>query len=102
MDEENSSLQGSPRYYESVDLVDAAHPQTILAYEMNGQPLPIAHGAPRQQGPRYTRDPAVARPSVYHQHCGLYGAGAEPVQGLPAGWRHRVSHGPGASERFSL
>jgi DMSO/TMAO reductase YedYZ molybdopterin-dependent catalytic subunit len=46
MDEENSSLQGSPRYYESVDLVDAAHLQTILAYEMNGQPLPIAHGAP--------------------------------------------------------
>jgi DMSO/TMAO reductase YedYZ molybdopterin-dependent catalytic subunit len=46
MDEENSSLQGSPRYYESVDLDDAAHPQTILAYEMNGQPLPIAHGAP--------------------------------------------------------
>jgi methionine sulfoxide reductase catalytic subunit len=22
------------------------HPQTILAYEMNGQPLPIEHGAP--------------------------------------------------------
>lgn len=33
-------------YYESVDLVDAYHPQTILAYEMNGAPLPIAHGAP--------------------------------------------------------
>jgi DMSO/TMAO reductase YedYZ molybdopterin-dependent catalytic subunit len=46
MDEENSSLQDSPRYYESVDLVDAGHPQTILAYEMNDQPLPIAHGAP--------------------------------------------------------
>ena len=24
----------------------AVHPQTILAYEMNGQPLPIPHGAP--------------------------------------------------------
>jgi DMSO/TMAO reductase YedYZ molybdopterin-dependent catalytic subunit len=34
------------RYYESVDLVDALHPQTILAYEMNGKPLPIPHGAP--------------------------------------------------------
>jgi DMSO/TMAO reductase YedYZ molybdopterin-dependent catalytic subunit len=33
-------------YYESVDLEDAYHPQTILAYEMNDQPLPIAHGAP--------------------------------------------------------
>lgn len=33
-------------YYESLDLFDAYHPQTILAYEMNGQPLPIGHGAP--------------------------------------------------------
>ncbi|HTI67063.1 MAG TPA: molybdopterin-dependent oxidoreductase [Caulobacteraceae bacterium] len=36
---------GTP-YYESLDLVDAFHPQTILAYEMNGQVLPMAHGAP--------------------------------------------------------
>ena len=28
------------------DLIDAAHPQTILAYEMNGAPLPVEHGAP--------------------------------------------------------
>lgn len=34
------------RYYESIDLVDAMHPQTILAYEMNGQTLPIPYGAP--------------------------------------------------------
>ena len=33
-------------YYESVDLHDARHPQTILAYEMNDQPLPVQHGAP--------------------------------------------------------
>ena len=33
-------------YYESIDLEDATHPQTILAYEMNDQPLPIEHGAP--------------------------------------------------------
>jgi DMSO/TMAO reductase YedYZ molybdopterin-dependent catalytic subunit len=33
-------------YYESIDLVDAVHPQTILAYEMNGQPLPVENGAP--------------------------------------------------------
>jgi DMSO/TMAO reductase YedYZ molybdopterin-dependent catalytic subunit len=33
-------------YYESVDLYDALHPQTILAYEMNDRPLPIQHGAP--------------------------------------------------------
>jgi DMSO/TMAO reductase YedYZ molybdopterin-dependent catalytic subunit len=34
------------KYYESVGLEDAFHAQTILAYEMNGQPLPIPHGAP--------------------------------------------------------
>lgn len=37
---------GGTPYYESVDLNDAFHPQTILAYEMNGAPLPIGHGAP--------------------------------------------------------
>jgi DMSO/TMAO reductase YedYZ molybdopterin-dependent catalytic subunit len=33
-------------YYESLDLVDAFHPQTILAYEMNDWPLSIPHGGP--------------------------------------------------------
>jgi DMSO/TMAO reductase YedYZ molybdopterin-dependent catalytic subunit len=33
-------------YYESVDLVDAFHPQTLLAYELNGRALPVANGAP--------------------------------------------------------
>jgi len=37
--------EGQP-YYESLDFDDAFHPQTILAYEMNDQTLPIAHGAP--------------------------------------------------------
>ena len=33
-------------YYESISLEDAYLPQTILAYEMNGQTLPVEHGAP--------------------------------------------------------
>ena len=33
-------------WVDSVDLLDALHPQTILAYGMNGRDLPIAHGAP--------------------------------------------------------
>ena len=37
---------GASKYYESVDLVDAFHPQTILAHALNGQPLPVANGAP--------------------------------------------------------
>jgi DMSO/TMAO reductase YedYZ molybdopterin-dependent catalytic subunit len=40
------TLDGSGQYYESIDLIDAYHPQTILAYAMNDQPLSIAHGAP--------------------------------------------------------
>ncbi|WP_210252971.1 molybdopterin-binding protein, partial [Beijerinckia sp. L45] len=42
-----SPLDGPPpKYYGSIDMTDAAHPQTILAYEMNDGPLPVAHGAP--------------------------------------------------------
>ena len=33
-------------YYESIDLVDAFHPQTILAWGLNDQTLPVANGAP--------------------------------------------------------
>jgi DMSO/TMAO reductase YedYZ molybdopterin-dependent catalytic subunit len=39
-------MGGGYFYYESVDLADAFHPQTLLAYALNGQPLPVAHGAP--------------------------------------------------------
>lgn len=39
-------LSGAVPYYESIDLVDARHPQTILAYGSNDQPLPVANGAP--------------------------------------------------------
>ena len=34
------------RYYESIDLVDAYHPQTIVAHSLNGSPMPVANGAP--------------------------------------------------------
>ncbi|SJZ84606.1 molybdopterin-dependent oxidoreductase [Consotaella salsifontis] len=37
---------GGINYYESIDLIDAFHPQTILAYAMNGETLPEGHGAP--------------------------------------------------------
>lgn len=38
--------KGAGYYYATVRMQLAVHPQTILAYEMNGQPLPIPHGAP--------------------------------------------------------
>ena len=33
-------------YYVGLDMPSAIHPQTILAYEMNGKQLPVNHGAP--------------------------------------------------------
>jgi sulfoxide reductase catalytic subunit YedY len=38
--------KGAGCYYGTVRMELAMQPQTILAYEMNGQPLPIPHGAP--------------------------------------------------------
>ena len=40
------TLDGTGQYYESIDLIDAYHPQTILAHAMNDAPLPVPHGAP--------------------------------------------------------
>ena len=41
------SLDGKDsRYYESIDLDEAHHVQTILAYELNDKALPVANGAP--------------------------------------------------------
>jgi len=41
------SLDGhDSRYYESIDLEDAHHVQTILAYELNDRALPVSNGAP--------------------------------------------------------
>ncbi|MBY3215089.1 molybdopterin-dependent oxidoreductase [Rhizobium laguerreae] len=45
-DEYEKTLDGSGWYYESIDLLDAFHPQTILAHSMNGRDLEVAHGAP--------------------------------------------------------
>jgi len=44
---EGPTLDGrDSRYYESIDLDEARHPQTILAYELNDKPLPVTNGAP--------------------------------------------------------
>jgi DMSO/TMAO reductase YedYZ molybdopterin-dependent catalytic subunit len=47
------TLNGA-KYYETLDLADVFHPQTILAYAMNGAPLTVPHGAPlRLRAERY-------------------------------------------------
>jgi DMSO/TMAO reductase YedYZ molybdopterin-dependent catalytic subunit len=40
------TLDGTGRYYETLGFEDAWHPQTILAYDMNGETLAVPHGAP--------------------------------------------------------
>jgi DMSO/TMAO reductase YedYZ molybdopterin-dependent catalytic subunit len=42
MDRDERSIQ----YYETLDLHEANHPQTLLALRMNGAPMPVDHGAP--------------------------------------------------------
>ncbi|PTM86665.1 molybdopterin-binding protein [Mycoplana dimorpha] len=45
-DQYEQATDGAGWYYESIDLVDAFHPQTILAYALNNRALEVAHGAP--------------------------------------------------------
>jgi DMSO/TMAO reductase YedYZ molybdopterin-dependent catalytic subunit len=40
------SIRSHDGGFSSIDMLDALHPQTILAYEMNGRDLPVQHGAP--------------------------------------------------------
>jgi DMSO/TMAO reductase YedYZ molybdopterin-dependent catalytic subunit len=70
------ALLGKP-YYESIDLIDAFHPQTILAHSMNGAPLSVGHGAPlrlrveRQLG--YKQAKYVMRVEAVESLAGLHG-----------------------------
>jgi DMSO/TMAO reductase YedYZ molybdopterin-dependent catalytic subunit len=69
-------FSGTP-YYESIDLTEALHPQTILAHTMNGQPLSVGHGAPlrlrveRQLG--YKQAKYVMRVELAATLAGLHG-----------------------------
>lgn len=64
-------------YYESFDLVDAYHPQTILAWAINDTPLPVPNGAPlrlrveRQLGYKHAK--YVERIQLVPTLAGIYG-----------------------------
>jgi DMSO/TMAO reductase YedYZ molybdopterin-dependent catalytic subunit len=45
-DKARTQHDGEGYYYETLDLRLARSPQTLLAYEFNGEPLPVEHGAP--------------------------------------------------------
>jgi len=43
-----------PGWWDSIDMADALHPQTLLTYGMNGGALPVGHGGPiRVRVPRH-------------------------------------------------
>lgn len=64
-------------YYESIDRIDAVHPQTMLAWAINDQLLPVQNGAPlrlrveRQLG--YKQAKYVQRIEVVPSLTGIYG-----------------------------
>ena len=68
---------GDKPYYESIDLIDAFHPQTIVAWGMNGHLLPVANGAPlrlrveRQLGYKHAK--YVQRIQAVETLAGIYG-----------------------------
>ena len=63
-------------YYESMALADCYHPQTILAYELNGASLDIPHGAPlrlrleRQLGYKHAKFVARVELVEHYSHIG--------------------------------
>ena len=71
----NGSTMPESKAY--ADLLDAYHPQTILAYGMNGRDLPVEHGAPlrlrveRQLG--YKQAKYVMRIQVVDAYATLHG-----------------------------
>ncbi|MBA3666710.1 MAG: molybdopterin-dependent oxidoreductase [Sphingomonas sp.] len=72
-----ADMIGGHPYYESIDLVDAFHPQTIMAWRLNDIMLPVANGAPvrlrveRQLGYKHAK--YVMRIEARDTLAGLYG-----------------------------
>jgi DMSO/TMAO reductase YedYZ molybdopterin-dependent catalytic subunit len=68
---------GDKPYYESVDVVDAFHPQTIIAWGMNNHLLTVPHGAPlrlrveRQLGYKHAK--YVQRIQAVDSLAGVFG-----------------------------
>ena len=71
-------FSGTP-YYESIDMIDALHPQTILAHTMNGHPLPVGHGAPIrlrvERALGYKQAKYVMKIEAVDTLAGIYGGG---------------------------
>ena len=102
---------GSTPYYESIDLIDAFHPQTILAWGLNGHLLGVDHGAPvrlRVERPntscarkrsRAWPASAVARAAIGRTSPTTNGTPAFEAMGLIPGSSWRGAKRPSASAR---
>ena len=72
---DDGELSGPTPFYGSIDLIAARHPQTILAYDLNGEPLPVRNGAPlrlrveRQLGYKMTK--YIKRIELVADYAGL-------------------------------
>ncbi|PXB00052.1 molybdopterin-binding protein [Nostoc sp. 3335mG] len=84
----DAKAQGA-RYYESIDLIDAIHPQTILAWALNDELLPVQNGAPlrlrveRQLGYKHAK--YVQRIELVDSLTGLFG-------GRGGYWEDRIGY----------
>lgn len=76
-DSDGDGIPDTAFYYESLDLLEATHPQTLLAYDLNGAPLPVKNGAPvrlraeRQLG--YKMAKYVQRIALVESFAGIEG-----------------------------
>jgi DMSO/TMAO reductase YedYZ molybdopterin-dependent catalytic subunit len=89
MDGSDLQAPGST-YYESIDMIEAVHPQTILAYGLNDEPLPVKNGAPlrlrveRQLG--YKQAKYVMRIDVVERLDGIRGGNGGYWEDLGYEW----------------
>jgi DMSO/TMAO reductase YedYZ molybdopterin-dependent catalytic subunit len=101
------ALATVPLFTRSIPLAKALHPDTLLAYEMNGRPLPLLHGAPLRvitpgwmaescmkwlteitvrsdETPGYYMQQAYRIPeTAVHLSSGLPGSAMVPVEQMP-------------------
>ena len=77
---------GTSPYYESIDLDDAYHVQTILAYDLNDKKLPVANGAPirLRVDPRTERPVSLRMVGAAHFMRHRYSVGRSPAISPPS------------------
>jgi sulfoxide reductase catalytic subunit YedY len=75
-------------FYETIDLELARHPQTLLAYAMNGGPLPVEHGAPL----RLRVETQLGFKMVKYLRAIEFVASYDQLGEGQGGWREDVQH----------